>query len=980
MNKKLFVLTLMILVAVPLAFAAFRNESNVSLGFNLDQGTLRTLNETGIQFTSSVRHGTQPQVLEEQNTISDITPSLIPLRIIDTRNLSKLKWFTTEPVWSAASVVINNTHGMIDFTSAIDLSHVATLNLDSEVNISARRVQLNQTMIPELNSPARITIRGVQYSNVRILKDGANCVNCTVISYSANDVVFDVPGFSVYEIVNGSAVPAIRVSKAVNVQNASMTVSGELYNGTYPQGITIDIGNDNSVEWSYPGMLNTTQTFANFSLVLRNAVPDCTCAGCHSTDLACLVDIIVNTTSQGSIKLGALNITQEIRNVSIEMNENTTLIDLNDYFYDRDDDVLTFSGLGNQNVTVHTNNATGIATLIPPIGFTGNDTVVFTANDSINTTRSNNITINVSDTKPPAWSLNASNATVVLKNRAVQFNVTWADASGVNVSVFAWNGTAAGAVQNDTALSCNGAGTCVHSITKTIGVEGGSTVCWKFAANDTAGRSNQTDQWCFMTTNAAPTPVSVTLNTTDYPYNTTHANLTCYGQASDDDTTTLTAYWRWYNNSILYSSGSTSVSSGAVTNITGLNHTVTNISDEWTCGVKFSDISTNASETNASLTINANLAPNITMIYPHTNGSFVTNLSGGATFTIAEPLNQYLNVSVDDRERDASLVWYQNGSRMLSSDNQNSTLWLGNYSQSGSYNITLVASDLEGSSSFSWNLTVNNTNIRLLNITPQSNVLLNISWASVSNASNYTVYMATTPTGAFTITNTSNTSMYSENVLDQYQKRFYKIVANTSLGLVESNTVGFWQVPLQRKTSSTTKNWISVPLNSSTYLRAADILEQQGITSVSYWDAAAQQAVTCNHATCPTTCTDTTCNFALQAGKMYEVTINGSGATAINLTLTGEIYPGTQVQLVKKASGSRNWISIKPNSTYTTARDIALNIGSSLNTISIWDSQNQIAQGYIRFVGNIFIGKNFAADASKGYEVWVNTNATWTQN
>ena len=113
---------------------------------------------------------------------------------------------------------------------------------------------------------------------------------------------------------------------------------------------------------------------------------------------------------------------------------------------------------------------------------------------------------------------------------------------------------------------------------------------------------------------------------------------------------------------------------------------------------------------------------------------------------------------------------------------------------------------------------------------------------------------------------------------------------------------------------------------------------------------------------------------------MYEVTINGSGATAINLTLTGEIYPGTQVQLVKKASGSRNWISIKPNSTYTTARDIALNIGSSLNTISIWDSQNQIAQGYIRFVGNIFIGKNFAADASKGYEVWVNTNATWTQN
>jgi C1A family cysteine protease len=83
-----------------------------------------------------------------------------------------------------------------------------------------------------------------------------------------------------------------------------------------------------------------------------------------------------------------------IPNLNWTINSNYTL-NLRNYFSDPDGNSLTYTSDGASNLTISINQETGIATLIPQFNFSGVRIINFLANDSINTTRSSNITISI---------------------------------------------------------------------------------------------------------------------------------------------------------------------------------------------------------------------------------------------------------------------------------------------------------------------------------------------------------------------------------------------------------------------------------------------------------------------------------------------------------------------------------------------------------------------------------------------------------
>lgn len=87
-------------------------------------------------------------------------------------------------------------------------------------------------------------------------------------------------------------------------------------------------------------------------------------------------------------------INQVIANQSWVMNSNFSL-NLSQYFSDIDGNELNYTNISANNVTIIINQITKIANFIPNVNWNGTSYVEFIANDSFNTTFSNNITIYV---------------------------------------------------------------------------------------------------------------------------------------------------------------------------------------------------------------------------------------------------------------------------------------------------------------------------------------------------------------------------------------------------------------------------------------------------------------------------------------------------------------------------------------------------------------------------------------------------------
>ncbi len=114
--------------------------------------------------------------------------------------------YSYEELQNLSSLVLEDTnHGKIKFNQNINLTDDSNpednqIDIDSFINISENRIEINSTAIPNLNKSATLQLYGLTFTNPRVLRDGSICPEtiCTGETYLSGILEFNVTGFSVY--------------------------------------------------------------------------------------------------------------------------------------------------------------------------------------------------------------------------------------------------------------------------------------------------------------------------------------------------------------------------------------------------------------------------------------------------------------------------------------------------------------------------------------------------------------------------------------------------------------------------------------------------------------------------------------------------------------------------------------------------------------------------------------------------------------
>lgn len=145
-----------------------------------------------------------------------------------------------------------------------------------------------------------------------------------------------------------------------------------------------------------------------------------------------------------------------------------------------------------------------------------------------------------------SWSNNLSTLTTYSRRyENVTFNITFTSTNPklYNISHvrFSWNGTAGGALQNDTEANADLVGTYDYGIVKQINLTGNKKICWRFWVNDSGNVWNSTDLWCHTTYNHPTITMNLPSTLQNYSVNTISPNISVTGDAS------TYSCWFYYN-------------------------------------------------------------------------------------------------------------------------------------------------------------------------------------------------------------------------------------------------------------------------------------------------------------------------------------------------------------------------------------------------------------------------------------------------
>ena len=91
------------------------------------------------------------------------------------------------------------SYGKVSFFENVNLSLTGgidrTVDFDSYFNISDNLVYVNSGELPWLNKTVQISLYGISYTNPKIIKQGVECTDCSVVSYSGGTFVFNTTKF-----------------------------------------------------------------------------------------------------------------------------------------------------------------------------------------------------------------------------------------------------------------------------------------------------------------------------------------------------------------------------------------------------------------------------------------------------------------------------------------------------------------------------------------------------------------------------------------------------------------------------------------------------------------------------------------------------------------------------------------------------------------------------------------------------------------
>ena len=133
----------------------------------------------------------------------------------------------------------------------------------------------------------------------------------------------------------------------------------------------------------------------------------------------------------------------------------------------------------------------------------GTWTINIYANDTSDAWDSSSITFDVQDTQAPGWSNAQTNKTPIYQNDYVKFTANWTDDVALAGYIFSTNQT--GTWVNSSFTSFSGTSNTSENTTQ-ITATVGTTVGWRFYANDTSDNRNVTDIRSFVVSSSSPAP------------------------------------------------------------------------------------------------------------------------------------------------------------------------------------------------------------------------------------------------------------------------------------------------------------------------------------------------------------------------------------------------------------------------------------------------------------------------------------------
>jgi len=117
--------------------------------------------------------------------------------------------YTYGEIQNLSNIILDEpNHGKIRFSQAINLTDDENftnniLDLDTHLNISFNRIEINSSALPNFNKSATLWLYNLSFNNPRVLKNGLVCSSseCVEESYTGSalkTLKFNVTGFSVY--------------------------------------------------------------------------------------------------------------------------------------------------------------------------------------------------------------------------------------------------------------------------------------------------------------------------------------------------------------------------------------------------------------------------------------------------------------------------------------------------------------------------------------------------------------------------------------------------------------------------------------------------------------------------------------------------------------------------------------------------------------------------------------------------------------
>jgi hypothetical protein len=329
-----------------------------------------------------------------------------------TTNFSQLSRFS-----NLTGVTVGNSDGYINFSGSGH--NFDNVNLDNEVFIGHKSVNFTLSSHCFSSISVNLTLFDANLENPSILRNGQACPGsiCTSYGLGASTAKFNVNQFGNYSLSsnlssNLSIWDEADLKGGNNAFKANENVKffANYSSGNSPinaTGIYCEIKFNVSTVFGSP--LNTTY---NSTSGLYEYTAQFSIKGnftwnvlCNGTGLGYLVK---NKTDEIVIENTPPELYENIS--SLAWNEDTTLTGLNlfDYFRDTDNDNLTFFNSPVLSITLVI-DSDGIVSFIPDLNFFGLRRMVFYANDSVNTTPSNNLTLTINDvpestTSPPSSS------------------------------------------------------------------------------------------------------------------------------------------------------------------------------------------------------------------------------------------------------------------------------------------------------------------------------------------------------------------------------------------------------------------------------------------------------------------------------------------------------------------------------------------------------------------------------------------------